>query len=568
MIKRGLKIVENYFNRPSQVSIEVARIVFGVCSLLIFQVKQLVISGNQVFSDWNVLNYFPKGILTLLGDVAPSIGTIDLWLFLQFWSAIFLIFGFLSRTALCINFFVNLLLISLSESFTVGWSHGYNMNLLAQMPFIFAPVGRRFAIDSLIRKIIFKKVISHSLNGLYLWMTNFGIVAIFFNAFFWKLFSSRESLGFQWAFSENFRNQIVTRYCFLGEEIPEYLHYLANHEWAWQTVAFLNLMFQILPFFSLFFFRKPKLRLLLGSLFILEELGLMLVMQLYDYYWIPLIFLFVDWDDFFKNRLDNNSYSVSLFYKPLKCIIMLLYLAYITVYITLSFCLQRIFLNSSMQVNSSIRHLNINSYPFSSYSMYSGLQVSNEKGSYKELGFGFEILDHASFANAVSKRQFEQQIKRKFYGHANLVDSNETRISCFYLLNYINVEDTCKKIDSIALKRNIYEYNPVSKPAGISLFEEAYFALLLNKKFYYLYPNYKLVNDSVHIKPIYCGFVPSGLKLKIYNYQHRRMFEWKGEQLVIPLNSHILEGKKVVFILQTNDLFNKVVNFSGNIAFL
>jgi hypothetical protein len=568
MIFKIIAYISNYFKRPSQLSIEVARVVFGFCSLLIFQHKQLIISGQNVHESWNVLNYFPKGILAFLGDIAPTSNTIDLWLFLQFWSAIFLIFGFLSSTALCINFITNLLLISLSESFTVGWSHGYNMNLLAQMPFIFAPVGRLFSIDAIIRKNIFKKEKSLSLNGIYLWMTNFGIVAIFFNAFFWKLFSTRQSLSFQWAFSENFRNQIVARYCFLGEEIPEYLHYLANHEWAWQTVAFLNLMFQALPFFSLFFFTKPKLRLLFGLLFVFEELGLMVVMQLYDYYWIPLILLFVDWDYFFKKKESNSASNDNLFRKPVQGVISLLYITYIAIYFVLSFHLQQIFFNSTKYVNSSIRHLNINAYPFSSYSMYSGLLAANEKGSYKELGFGFEVLDHASFSNAVSKRQFEQHIKRKFYGHANFVDSNETRTSCYYLLNYVNVEDTCRKINSIALKRNIYEYNPVSKPAGISLYEEAYIALVLNNKFHYLYPKHEIEDDTVYIKPIYSGFVPTEIKLKVYNYAHRKTYDWEGEKLAIPLNHPILEEKKVIFILQTNSLLNKAVNFSGNIAFL
>jgi hypothetical protein len=568
MIVKIIKYISNYFNRPSQISIEVARVVFGFCSLLIFQHKKLIISGQNVHESWNVLNYFPKGILSFLGGVAPSIATIDLWLFLQFWSAIFLIFGFLSRTSLCVNFLANILLISLSESFTVGWSHGYNMNLLAQMPLILAPVGKRYAIDSFIRKNICKKEISDSWNGLYLWMTNFGIVAIFFNAFFWKLFSTRDSLGFQWVFSENFRNQIVTRYSFLGESIPEYLHYLANHEWAWQTVALLNLMFQVLPFFSLFFLKKPKLRLLFGLLFVIEELGLMVVMQLYDYYWVPLILLFVDWDYFIKKRASTNVPYQSLFNKPVQSLITLLYLAYITIYFMLSFHIQLIVFNSSKYVNSPVRQLNINSYPFSSYSMYSNLQIINEKGSYKALGFGFEILNQTCFTKMSSKREFEQKIHRMFCAYRDLADSNEVRNAAFFVLKYISESMANNKFDSIALKRNIYEYNSFPAPAGLSVYEETFMALILKKKFYYLYPKHEILNDTVVIKPIYSGFTPVKLKLKIYNYQHRKTYEWKGEKLAIPLNSPILEGKKVIFMLQTYSLLNKPINFSGNIAFL
>ncbi|MFN7690143.1 MAG: hypothetical protein ACK5QU_03585, partial [Bacteroidota bacterium] len=157
-------------------SIEIARITFGICSIIIFQYKQLIISGKQVHEGWNISIYFPKGVLAFLGDTVPSMNTIDFWLFLQLWSAIFLILGLFSRVSLVINFLANLLLISLSESFSVGWSHGYNMNLLAQMPFVFAPVGRLLSVDAIVKKRLFNKVDTYCNNGIYLWMTNFGIV--------------------------------------------------------------------------------------------------------------------------------------------------------------------------------------------------------------------------------------------------------------------------------------------------------------------------------------------------------------------------------------------------------
>ena len=168
-------------------------------------------------------------------------------MFLQFWSALFLIFGLFSRTSLVVNFLTNLLLISLSESFSMAWSHGYNLNLLAQMPFIFAPVGRLISIDFLVRKFLFKLEAKKSFNAIYVWMANFGIVAIFLNAFFWKIYADRLSFSFRWALSDNFRNQIIMRYSYVSEDIPEFLNFIVNNEFWWKSVAILNLGFQFLP---------------------------------------------------------------------------------------------------------------------------------------------------------------------------------------------------------------------------------------------------------------------------------------------------------------------------------
>jgi len=77
MFQRILNYTDRFFNRPSQISIEVARIVFGICSLLIFQFKQLVISGNQVYGGWNISNYYPKGILAIICPQVPSIESFD-----------------------------------------------------------------------------------------------------------------------------------------------------------------------------------------------------------------------------------------------------------------------------------------------------------------------------------------------------------------------------------------------------------------------------------------------------------------------------------------------------------
>jgi hypothetical protein len=91
-------------------------------------------------------------------------------------------------------------------------------------------------------------------------------------------------------------------------------------------------------------------------------------------------------------------------------------------------------------------------------------------------------------------------------------------------------------------------------------------ALILNDKFYYLYPKHTIKNDTVYIDAEYCGFIPSRLKLSVYNFLHRKTFNWNYQELKIPTKHPILEGGKVVFTLETEDILNKPLNFSGNIT--
>lgn len=560
IVTKVVNFIKNYFHRPSQLSIEVARITFGVCSLLIFQYKQLFISGHQVHNGWNVNNYFPKGVLAFLGETAPSIETIDVWMFLQFWSAIFLVIGLFSRITLLVNFICNLLLISLSESFSVSWSHGFNMNLLAQMPFIFAPAGRLLSIDFLINRYIRKKTVEYSVNAIYLWMTNFGIVTIFFNAFFWKLFTTRKSFSFDWAFSDNFRNQIIIRYSYLGEDIPAYLNYIVNNEWAWQSVAFLNLMFQALPFLSLFFFKKPIWRLILGSLFVFEELGLMVVMQLYDYQWIPLILLFVDWD-YFLGIKANFQVTFNRFEKLKNILVNFLYVTYIAAYLIL--CFNVFYFINGKLVNSKN---GINSYPFSSYTMYSSLLSKNEYGNVKVLGFGIKFSNKNNSDSLTNT--IEKTLWRKYYGYAFLTDSNDVINAIDFLKNYTLSLNKDFNTDSIFLMRNIYEFNQYPKPAGVTSYIESFIGIKFKNKFYYLYPQCETKSDTVFIKPQICGFVPSNMKLKVFNYKQRKLIEWKSDQWIIPKSHKILEDRKVVFIIECLGVGDKSINFSGNITYI
>jgi len=552
MFQRILTYVDRYFNRPSQISIEVARVVFGVCSLLIFQFKQLVISGNQVYTGWNISNYYPKGILAIICPEVPSIETIDLWMSLQYLSALFLIFGLFSRASLIVNFFCNLFLISLSESFSIAWSHGYNLNLLAQMPFIFAPVGRLISIDFLIHKYIFKKEIKKSANAIYVWMANLGIVAIFFNAFFWKIISDRQGISLKWALSDNFRNQLIIRYSYLSEDIPGYLDFIVNSEFWYQFVAFLNLSFQALPFLSLFFIRKPIIRFILGFLFVIEEIGLALVMQLFDWYWIPLFLIFIDWD-YFLGRKEAQNQSI---FKGIKAKLILgTYLAYTFAYFSIAY---NLYLKFGLYANGG----GINSYPFSTYSMYSGLLIKNELGPVRMLGYAMDYSAKGLNLKKSEKDSIVKKINRRFYGYYTQKDSLEVRNALNYLKEYLK-SDYNVDADSIVSERVIYEFTSYPEKAGVKKYLETNIGILNKEQFLYAYPQINITDDSVFVKPIQTGFNKPLFKLKIYNFTLRKTFEIMANSLSLFKMDPALEGGKVVFILEVSEN-NKVYLFSGN----
>jgi hypothetical protein len=434
----------------------------------------------------------------------------------------------------------------------MAWSHGYNLNLLAQMPFIFAPVGRLISIDFLVRKFLFKLEAKKSFNAIYVWMANFGIVAIFFNAFFWKLFSDRQSISLKWAFSDNFRNQIIIRYSYLSEEIPEYLNFIVNSEFWCQFVAFLNLSFQALPFLSLFFIRKPVLRFVFGFLFVIEEIGLSVVMQLFDWYWIPLIFIFIDWDYFLgKKKIEYQSNFKNVNTK----LIAAAYFIYGFAYFSIAF---NLYLPFGLYANEG----GINSYPFSTYSMYSGILIKNKHGAVKELGFDMYYSEKKSQKREVEKELIIKNTNRKFYGYYTQKDSTEIKNGLNFLKEYLK-NNFKIEADSIVSKRVVYEFTCYPEKAGVKKYLETNIGILYKENFLFAYPEISIKNDSVFVKPVQIGFKKPVYQLKIYNFLLRKTIKLNSNSMVLNRKHTAFEGNKVMFVLEVTEN-NESYQFSGN----
>lgn len=94
-------------------------------------------------------------------------------------------------------------------------------------------------------------------------------------------------------FSDNLRNQMITRYQFYGEDMPAVVNWVVSHPAAYRarrtqrdqpvTADCGNVL-------------RPTSCTPLGVFFVLEPLGLAFVMGLWNFRWLPLYAVFVDWD--------------------------------------------------------------------------------------------------------------------------------------------------------------------------------------------------------------------------------------------------------------------------------
>jgi hypothetical protein len=250
--------------------------------------------------------------------------------------------------------------------------------LLAELAFVFAPVGRMFAFDTIIRKKINRSVIP-SENVLYIFMPQLAIVLFFADAATWKLFTLRDSLSLKWALSDNICNHIIERYLLIDKNIPNYLIPLFQHPWAYKTLALGNIFFQLAPLALVIFVQKPMLRILAGLCFVIEEFGLATVMHLFDYQWLILFLLFVDWDYFIQSRTKQKIIHIPFY----QFVYFVLYISFFGI--------------CGLAIPYFIWNLKpnpeFNSYPFSAVSIYSSFIGTHSIGTYKCVKIGVSVPD-------------------------------------------------------------------------------------------------------------------------------------------------------------------------------
>ena len=265
---------------------------FVLCSGLVAEDYALLLQTQ------NPEAYRPRGILILFGAHVPpaalfttasKVGTITAWL---------MVVGLFTRTAVAVNFICNLLLASLTVSFTAHWGHMYSILLTTQMALVWARSGDALSLDAFLRHVL-RRPVTNRAPGVYRWpllLAQFAVALPFANAVWWKLHSDGFGLG--WIFSDNLRHTLAVQYFVLGREPPALVAWIMARRWRYTATALGNVLSQTAPLTACFLIRYPVVRALCGGFYCLELLGLCSVMSLcgFGQGWIWLSVVFVDWD--------------------------------------------------------------------------------------------------------------------------------------------------------------------------------------------------------------------------------------------------------------------------------
>ena len=293
-MKLGAKLVDGWhrywFGLRAPLSIEVLRVAIGLAALHAWYVT-LVPSYPAFLARYPEGAYHGVGLLQLLGSDPPPVWFFETLKWVALVAAIFVVLGLFTRISLIVTALSMCLLIGFLESFTKSWHHGYTPLLLALVAFMFAPAGRQFALDDLLRRwrgrpeppappawpVLLVQVVA----GLF-----------FLNAVYWKL----RRAGIDWALSDSLRHHILAQFDWAGRPRTVLADFLVHHEFAWRAAAAANMFTQAAPIVACFFIRRPLLRAFFGLFFVAEIVLLDQVMDLPNYPWLPLAVVFVDWE--------------------------------------------------------------------------------------------------------------------------------------------------------------------------------------------------------------------------------------------------------------------------------
>ncbi|NJP32597.1 hypothetical protein [Micromonospora thermarum] len=274
-----------YLAMPGPRSIALARVAVAGSLLLVLarHVDTPLLAGRQPPEL-----YRPVGVAMLIGQGMISPTLLHLLLGLAGVTVLAALVGLYARTTFAVGYFSTLILVSVSYSFSVPWSHGENATFLAGLPLLFAPLGDAWSLGP--RRTA--PAASGARYGVPLRGAQAMLALYFFNAVYWKL----KTTGPEWAFSDNLQNIFAIRYLVIGEHPPWVVTLALQQPWIAQAMAASNLIFQATPFIMLPLLRWRGPQLLAAAAFTMEAAGLTAVMGLFGGEMIPLglIFLSVD----------------------------------------------------------------------------------------------------------------------------------------------------------------------------------------------------------------------------------------------------------------------------------
>lgn len=284
-----------WFAEGGRVSVALLRVAIAVAVWLVLADMRASWPANAPGAPAPPDVYRAVGVWMIMGDVPPTTAVIDgLWIVAQVTTVAMLI-GLFSRVAVALSFGSAVALGSLYYSGFSSWSHEYNIVFLAQMALLGARCGDALSVDLIIRMAVGRAPLDVPRG--YQWsirLVQLAVAVMFASGMFHKVMHGFPTLG--WAFSDNLRHQLLVRFDLAGAERTVLADWIIDDAWKFRTAALLNLVAQTLPLVACFLMRRPVLRAACGAFFVLETIGLAVVMDLWNLHWLPLAVVFVDWD--------------------------------------------------------------------------------------------------------------------------------------------------------------------------------------------------------------------------------------------------------------------------------
>jgi len=242
--------------------------------------------------------YRPVGVWMALGRTPPPELLVDVLWALAWAGTGAMLIGLLSRVATAVSCLASVSLAALSFSGSLNWSHQYNVVLLAQLAFLGARCGDTLSADALIRWL--RRRAPLDVTRGYQWSVRLVLLAVsmmFVGAALHKIGNGQFTL--RWALSDNLRHQLLVRYDTTGIPRPEIVDWLLAESWRYRTAALGNLAAQLSPLLAIAMPGRPLVRAFAGAMFVLEILGLGVVMELWNLPWLALAAVYIDWDRLF-----------------------------------------------------------------------------------------------------------------------------------------------------------------------------------------------------------------------------------------------------------------------------
>ena len=239
--------------------------------------------------------YRPVGLWMLLGHAAPPDVVVRVLWALAWTSTLAMLVGAATRVSTAVSCVAVAALAALSFSASLHWSHQYNVVLLAQIALLGARSGDTLSLDAAIRHVRGLPPLDRA--RAYQWslrLVQLAVALMFASAFFHKLVHGHFTL--RWALSDNLRHQLLIRFDLAGLPRPPLVDWLIDDPWRYRTAAMLNLVSQAAPLAACFLMKRPVLRALAGTFFVIETLALGFVVDLWNLHWLPLAAVFVDWE--------------------------------------------------------------------------------------------------------------------------------------------------------------------------------------------------------------------------------------------------------------------------------